>query len=359
MTPPISTGRPPLRLGLVGCGHWGVNLLRELDALPDASVVAVCDTDAGRLDRLRARHPDLTLTASLERLLADPALDAVLVATPPATHHAVARRSLEAGKHVYVEKLLGMTAAEAAELDRLAHRRGRVLMAGHVCIHDAAVERLVEVVRDGAVGPVRHIRAVRVALGRVQTDVNVVWDLAPHDLSILARLLGRYPDEVSVRARSVLGEPEEMANLHLSYDDGPTVDLSLSWLDPVKVRAWTVLGTRGSVVFDALDGEAPLRVVPGAVRRVGLGGGGGFAYESGEASVVSLPRQDGSPLSRLGRHFVDCVLTGSLPVTGGAEGAALLEVLEACDRSLGLGGMAVRVGAVEPSGIVRPAQHGG
>ncbi len=354
--PPVSTVRPPVSLGLIGCGHWGLNLFREASGSAGASVTAACDIDSDRLHQLGKSHPGLSLFSSADELLKKSSADGVLIATPQATHYDLALAALQAGKHVYVEKLLGQTSTEAEELDLLARRKGLILMVGHVCAHDPLVEHLLDEVAAGTAGELLHIRAVRVALGRHQPDANVVWDLAPHDLSILQRLTGGMPNEVAVHGKAFVGDAVEIASIRLAYDAGPVVDLCVSWLDPLKERRWNLLGTKGSLLLDWLDHEDPFFFQDGRAEMVQNGHAPEFIYHNGRRQALGSSSSVDSPLSRLCRHFIDCLVTGSSPITGGPEGTALLTVLEACDRSIAAGGSAMRVGLDSPANVVNPAQ---
>ncbi|MDE3090750.1 MAG: Gfo/Idh/MocA family oxidoreductase, partial [Chloroflexota bacterium] len=243
----------PTRIGLVGYGYWGPNLARNFHALPDAHLVAVADVDAKRLDE-PARLYHARTYADYHEFLADPTLDAVAISTPARTHFEIARAALERGKHVLVEKPLAMSSAEARELIALAEQKQRVLMVGHTFEYNPAVWKIRELVESRAIGEVYYIYANRVNLGRVQRDINALWSIAPHDISILLYVLGAMPLEVSTRGATYLSENvEDVVFVSLTFPNQILAHVHASWLDPSKVRQMTIVGSEKMIVYDDVD----------------------------------------------------------------------------------------------------------
>lgn len=334
----------PLRVGVVGCGYWGPKLARNFHALPETELVAVADPDPERREHMARTYPGVRAVADLDALLAlSP--EAVAIATPVSTHAALACRALEAGCHVLVEKPLARSSEEARGLVREAAERGRVLMVGHTFVYNPAVELLARLVADGEVGRPYYLTATRVNLGIHQPDVNVIWDLAPHDLSILDRVIGAAPRALRAVARTYAGTgQEDVAWLHLEYANGVTATLHLSWLAPQKIRRVTVIGDRRMIVYDdvaALDKVSIYDRGVDAPPHTDSYGEFQLSYRYGD---VKVPRIDWvEPLRAECAHFADCVRAGRRPRSDGEAGLEVVGILEAADRSLAAGGERVLV----------------
>ncbi|HWS52652.1 MAG TPA: Gfo/Idh/MocA family oxidoreductase, partial [Pyrinomonadaceae bacterium] len=233
----------PISVGVIGCGYWGPNLIRNFAESEAAELRWVCDRDARRLEKVARRYPAARATADCGELFDDPRLDALVIATPVATHYPFARRALEAGKHVLVEKPLTASAREAEELIALAERRGLTLMVDHTFIYTGAVRRIKELVAAGEVGDLLYFDSVRINLGLFQHDVNVVWDLAPHDLSIMDHVVGRTPTALTATGSCHI-EPglENIAYVQLRFDDSLIANFHFNWLSPVKIRRTLIAG---------------------------------------------------------------------------------------------------------------------
>jgi predicted dehydrogenase len=279
-------------------------------------------------------------------VLSDPDIDAVVIATPVQSHFALARRALEAGKHVLVEKPLARTSAECAELIGHANRAGRVLMVGHVFLYNTAVQRMKAYIDQGELGEVRYVYSQRLNLGQVRHDVNALWNFAPHDLSILQYWLGGTPDRVLARGYSYV-QPgiEDVVFMTLDFPGGVGANVHISWLDPFKIRRMTVVGTEKMIVYDDVSAEARITIYDKGVsrtRRAGAGEPSLGGFETfGEfqlllrAGDILIPKVDfGEPLANECRHFIDCIKTGATPLTDGASGLAVVRVLEAAQASL-------------------------
>lgn len=332
----------PTRVGLIGYGYWGPNLARNFHQLPNAQLVAVADMDPTRLDEPARLYRARTYCDHNE-LLADPALDAVAISTPARTHFEIARAALERGKHVLVEKPLAMSSAEARQLIALAERMGRVLMTGHTFEHNPAVWKIKELVDQHSIGEVYYIYANRVNLGRVQRDINALWSIAPHDISILLYVLGTMPLEVSARGATYLSDNvEDVVFVTLTFPNKVLAHVHASWLDPSRMRRMTIVGSEKMIVYDDADAEAKLRIYDKGVFKHGS------AYGEFQLKVhsgdINIPKIDMSePLHNECAHFIECVQEGKCPRTDGENGLRVIRVLEAAQESLACQGKVVRI----------------
>jgi predicted dehydrogenase len=332
-----------LRVAVVGCGYWGSKHVRVLQSIDAVRRVVVVD---GRQDRLRSiRHsfPGSACFTSLEQALGH--VDAVIVATPPSTHSSLALQAIEAGKHVLVEKPLTTRSADARRLIAAAESAGVVLMVGHTFEYSPAVWKLRELVRSGSLGDIYYVDTQRLNLGLYQSDINVVFDLAPHDVSIINTILGQAP--VAVQAwgsRHANRSFEDVAYLRLIYADSElSSNIHVSWLDPCKVRRVTAVGSKKMAVYDDLASEERIRIHDKSVFVPAEYGGSGdqnltlppTSYRYGDIVAPFLATDE--PLAVEDGHFVDCVRTGKRPLTDGLNGLAVVEVLECAQLSLLLG----------------------
>jgi predicted dehydrogenase len=346
----------PVNVAVIGCGYWGPNLVRTFAEMRTASVCAVADLDRERLDEIALRHPHIeTLVEDYADLLGLD-LDAVVVCTPPETHHDIVRTCLDRGLDVLVEKPLATSTALAEELVEAAEDQGRILMVGHIGAYNPAVCALRDMVRHDTLGQVAYIDAVRVGLGLFHSGLNVLWDLAPHDVAIFLYLLGESPSTVSTRGVACV-EPtiEDVAYMTLTFPSGVLAHARMSWLDPCKTRRITVVGREKMVVYDDLESHEKLRIHDKsveAVRRTDTFGEFQFAYHYG--SVVSPYVRFDEPLLVECQHFVDCVGRRATPITDGRNGAEVVRVIEAAQRSLQLGGVPVPIPAADDGHVAAP-----
>lgn len=348
----------PTRIGVVGCGYWGPNLVRTFLELPEATVVAVADHDPERLAAVRRRHAQVADGTREYRDLLGMGLDAVVVATPPETHFEVAAAFLDSGLDVFVEKPLATTTVEAVALADLAEARGRVLMVGHIGAYNPAVTALKEMVAGGELGEIRYVDAVRAGLGLYHARLNVIWDLAPHDLAILLHVLGESPESVGTRGIGCVRRVvEDVAYLTATFPSGVLAHARLSWLDPCKTRRITVVGSEKMVLYDDLEPHEKVKVYDkrvSAVPRTDTFGDFQFAYHYG--SVVSPYIEFTEPLRLECLHFLDCVRHRRRPLTDGRNGVEVVRLIEAAHVSLRDGGVQVPVAPL--NGARRPV-HGG
>lgn len=333
-----------LRIGVVGLGYWGPNLARNVAACPATELAALCDVDAERLHRFGSQYPGAALHTSVDALV-DTDVDAILVATPVRYHYEIARLALEAGKHVLVEKPFTATSAEGVALRDLAAERHRVLMVDHVFLYSPPVRKLAELHEAGEFGRLLFIDAVRINLGLFQSDVNVLWDLAPHDLSIIDHLLGREPAGLIATGKAhAIEERANVAHLSLDYGTDLIASLHVNWLSPVKIRHVLVGGSRRSALYNDLDLSEPVKVYD---RGIDLDDDADrqrsarISYRSGD--VVSPNVDKSEPLQNMINHFAECVATGRRPLSDADQGLRVVKILEAADLSLAKGGSYVEL----------------
>ena len=333
----------PVRIGVVGFGYWGPNLVRNLDKLGDAQIVVACDLSQANLDKLSALYPYVETVTDLEEMLSEKyALDAVVVATSAPSHFAIAKRVIEAGKHCYVEKPLTLKSSDAEKLVRLADEKGVVLFVGHLMEYHSAINWIKDYVASGDLGDVLYVYMQRLNLGKVRTEENAFWSLAPHDVSIALYVLGESPDFVSATGASYVTpgvQDTVFANLH--FPSGKMANIHVSWLDPHKMRKFTVVGTKKMLVFDDMQATEKIAIYD---RGVGapddaMSYGEDLTLRFGDITMPWVPLKE--PLSIEVQHFLDCCDSGATPRSDGRDGLRVVRVLEAVDESMAAGGAPV------------------
>jgi predicted dehydrogenase len=344
MTPsvfPNELEAAPLRTGVVGLGYWGPNLIRNLNELEAAEVSWICDLDQSRLDLFGRRYPSARCTRDFEHLLADSELEAVAIATPVSSHYPLAFAALEAGKHVFIEKPLAASVAQAQELAAVAAERGLTLMPGHTFLYSPAVNMIRELIAAGDLGDVYFISMSRVNLGLHQSDVSVTWDLAPHDFSILRYWLAETPSHLSAMSRScVFPTIPDIAFINLEYERGAIAHVELSWLAPSKLRRTTIVGSNKMVVYDDVSNE-PVRVFDSGVMLKDPESFGEFqlSYRTGE--IVSPAIRPAEPLQLEMADFCNAVRQKITPRSSVELGVEVVRMIEAVDESLASSGARV------------------
>lgn len=334
-----------LRIGVLGCGYWGPNLIRNFLGLDACRVVACADVDGDRLDQVKRRHESIRVTRDSRELLRSREVDAVVIATPVSTHHALAREALEAGKHVFVEKPLTATVRESEDLIELAERRHLVLMVDHTFVYSGAVRKIKEIIDAGMLGSVYYYDAVRINLGAFQPDVNVVWDLASHDASILTYLLRDRPVSVSaVGIRHIEGQRENIAYVMIRYPSRLIAHIHVNWLAPVKVRRTLIGGSHKMIVYDDLEPDEKVQVYD---KGVDITPGSPEAYQARvgyRLGDIYIPRIDRTePLRAACEHFLECVMHARRPITDGIVGLNVVKVLEAAQCSMEINGGEIKL----------------
>jgi predicted dehydrogenase len=333
-----------VRIAQIGLGYWGPNLARNLATVDGGELAVLCDADPARLERMARQLPGPRLVTDYAQVLADEKVDAVVLATPVETHFELARAALEAGKHVLVEKPLARTSAECETLIDLADARDLRLMVGHVFVYNAAVRKVKEYIDRGDLGDIYYIYSQRLNLGQVRHDVNAMWNFAPHDLSILCDWLDAEPVAVTARGYSyVQPDIEDVVFMTLDFPGRIGANIHISWLDPLKVRRMTIVGSEKMVVYDDVSADAKITIYDRGVTRKLIGDGDDpAAYRTfGEfqlllrAGDVLIPKLEFTePLQLECQHFVDCIRTGETPRSDGRQGLRVVRALEAAQRSM-------------------------
>lgn len=330
-----------IRFGVIGCGHWGRNYVRVLSELGDAArLVEICDENRNGLEALRKRFPLVNATTSADQVCSNPGVDAVVIATPAATHAAVAEKALAAGKHVLLEKPLAATLKDSVKIYRMGQEKGRVLMVGHTFRYNDGVRKVKELIGKPEFGKTYYLSARRNHLGLIRADVSAVWDLAPHDIEIFSFLAGAQPVTVSaVGACFLKPGRQDVAFVTLTYPNGVIGSIQVSWIDSNKVREVVVIGDRQRIVFDDINGLEPVRIFDkGAEISGDVNSFGEFKLQLRDGDIRSPKVEMREPLRTQVEHFCECIRENKPPLTGGAEGADVVAVLEAIDRSMAAGG---------------------
>lgn len=334
-----------IRVGVIGCGYWGPKLARNFNDLPGASLEMVADLREDRLEEIKQLYPATTVTRNYTDLLGD-RIDAVVIATPVNTHYPLAKEALQAGKHVMIEKPITAHSDHAKNLIELASQKQLVLMVGHTFEYNPAVEAVRNIIQSGELGTIYYLNSVRVNLGLLQPDINVMWDLAPHDLSIIRFVLGQDPVKVSARGAIFVNKIRnlhEVAYINMHFPNGVMANLHLSWVDPVKQRTLTVVGSKKMLVYDDIT-ENKVRlydkgvdVPPYSITEEQFKA----SYRHGDE--YDYPISWTEPLRAECSHFLECILTGATPRSDGVDGLKVLKILETAQRSLLNGGVELRV----------------
>ncbi len=328
--------KKPISVGVVGCGYWGPNLVRNFKSLAGCNLRAMCDMSQARLNHMRSLYSDVEGLTDYDHMLNGIGLDAVVVATPVKHHYALAKASLLAGKHTLIEKPMAASAAECEELIEIADQKGLVLMVGHTFLYSSPVNKILEIVQSGDLGEIRYINSRRLNLGLFQKDINVAWDLAPHDISIILRILGELPQVVNCQGNAhVTPGIEDITNISLTFRNKRFATIQSSWLEPRKVREMTIVGTRRMIVYDDLQTLEKIRVYDVRVERpphYDTFADFHYSYHYGDSYIPRLQQEE--PLKSECQHFLDCIEKGTKPLSSGREGLELVQILEASSQSL-------------------------
>jgi predicted dehydrogenase len=321
-----------LRVGVVGLGYWGPNLARNFDALPGCDLAWLCDGRPEELERVAAAHPGARTTTEIGDLLADDALDAVILATPVPSHAELAVRVLEAGKHCFVEKPLAQSVADAERAVQAASSSGKVLMVDHLLEYHPGLNQLKDIADSGELGDIHYIYGNRLNLGQLRADENALWSLGAHDVSVLLRLAGEEPVEWSARGECYMRPGvEDVVFAFLRFPSGLAAHLHLSWLDPHKERRFTIVGSKRMATFDDMELERKLTVYDKGFDEKAEGYGE-YITRSGDVWHPRVPNAE--PLRLAAAHFLECIAEGRSPRSDGASGLRVVRVLEALQREL-------------------------
>jgi predicted dehydrogenase len=325
-----------LNIGVVGCGYWGPNLIRNFNALADCRLKFICDSNEKRLAHMQQLYPNVEATVDFAQLLNDPGLDVIVICTPVRHHYGMAKASLLAGKHTFIEKPMAESTAECEELIALADRQGLRLMVGHTFLFSPAVRKIKEIIDQGDIGELRYISARRLNLGLFQKDINVTWDLAPHDISIVLHVMGESPDSVACWGDAhVTPGIEDVTSLYLGFSRNRAATVHSSWLDPKKVREMTFVGSKRMIVYDDVATNEKIRIYDARVERpphYDTFAEFQYSYHYGDMYVPYVKQEE--PLKSECQHFLDCIRTGATPITCGRKGRDVVQILEVSSQSL-------------------------
>lgn len=339
-----------IEVGLVGTGHWGPNIARSLELTGNATVRWLCDLDGDRLSKLAGRHPQAKTTNDIMDVLEDAAVSGVAISTPVSTHYELARRALEAGKHLLLEKPMTRNSREARELIRLAEEKRLILMVGHVFVYNASIRALKDLIHSGELGEILYLSFVRTNLGPVRTDVNALWDLASHDISIMAYLLDGFPSDVTARGQAFLNAGiEDAVFATFGFPDGLLAHVDVSWLNPRKMRRLTVVGSKKMAVWDDLELQRPIQIYDGHVEEAEELTDTFIEYKTRvvDSGVYIPPVRLNQPLQAECEHFIECIEQGRRPLSDGYSGLQVVLILEAATASMRSGSAVTPVELVD------------
>jgi len=339
-----------VNFGLIGTGYWGPNLARNLNSIDQGRLAWICDANTNALSRIAANYPNASTTTVIDEMISAPDLDAVVVATPAGTHFEIAKQCLKAGKHVLVEKPLAMNSVECEELIQIAADGGLKLMVGHTFLYSPPVLKVKELLDSGELGDIYYAYSTRANLGQIRKDVNAMWNLAPHDLSIFLHLFGSAPKSVSAKGITHIQQGiEDVVFMYLDFPGNIAAHVHVSWLDPGKVRKLTLVGSRKMVIYDDVNADAKIQILDKGVTKVANQSAESF-NSFGEfqlllrAGDVLIPKVAATePLKSECSHFADCIINDKKPLTDGVHGKQVVRVLEAAQQSINDDGRPVEV----------------
>ena len=325
-----------LKVGVIGCGYWGPNLIRNFVQLNESDVVRVADLDHDRLKHMQSLYPGIQTTSDYRDIVSDPEIDIIAVATPVKTHFVFAREALLSNKHVFIEKPIAASVKEVEELIGLAQKNKCKLMVGHTFEYTAAVRKMKEIIDSGELGEIYYISSQRLNLGLFQQDINVLWDLAPHDISIILYLLGCEPESVSAIGSSHINPAiEDVATLTMRFPNNLIAFVQASWLDPDKVRKMTVVGSKKMMVYDDVQPSEKIRLYDKGVelpQHYDTFAEFHYSYKYGDIIIPKI--KGGEPIRTELKHFMDCINNDKTPKSDGVSGLRVVKILEAAQNSI-------------------------
>jgi predicted dehydrogenase len=345
-----------IKVGVVGCGYWGPNLVRNFRSLSDCRLQMMCDINKERLAHVRSLYPDVEGETDYRHMLNGAGLDAVVVATAVSLHYPMAKASLLAGKHTLIEKPMACSSEQCEELIDIARKKGLILMVGHTFLYSPAVRKIKEIIDTGEAGDIRYICARRLNLGLFQRDINVAWDLAPHDIAIILHILQEQPMSINCRGTAhITPGIEDVTAMCLHFGHERSAIIHNSWIDPRKIREMTIVGSKRMIVYDDVAQQEKIKVFDTRVERpphYDTFAEFHYAYHYGDTYAPYLKQEE--PLKTECQHFLECIQHGKEPLTSGEKGLELVRILEASSESLKLGGSPVEM-APQPSPQLIPA----
>ena len=325
-----------INIAVVGCGYWGPNLIRNLSQLPGCNVVKCCDLCDDKLQRIKSLYPATQTTNRFESILEDSSIDAVAIATPVYTHFEIGKKCLEHDKHVMIEKPMASSSQQCKELIQIAESKNKVLMVGHTFEYTAAVNKAREIVESKELGDIYYIHCIRVNLGLFQPDINVIWDLAPHDISIILYILQEFPISINGQGKAHYNHKiEDVASTTLNFANGGIAFIHNSWLHPCKIRTITIVGSKKMLLYDDINSNEKIKIFDKGVEAppyYDTYAEFHYSYRYGDIYTPKLNEYE--PLRRECEHFLECIRTGATPISDGYSGLRVVSILEAANRSL-------------------------
>jgi len=334
-----------INIAVVGCGYWGPNLVRNFNSLPESKVKLICDIDQGRLKHMKQIYPEVETTTDFERLINNGNVDAVVIATPVHLHFDFARKSLLTGKHTFIEKPMASSTAQCQELIELAEKQRLTLMVGHTFIYTSTVRKIKEIVNSGDIGKIQYISSQRLNLGLFQKDINVAWDLAPHDIYIILYIMNEAPESVNCQGKAnVTPGIEDVTNMSLNFPDGGFATIQSSWLDPSKIRRMIIVGSKKMILYDDTEPLEKIKIYDKRVETPPYYDTfAEFHYSYHYGDMYSPYIEHIEPLKVECQQFINCINSGSKPDSSGLEGLKVVQILEAASESLKNGGVKVEI----------------
>lgn len=338
-----------LTIAVVGCGYWGPNLVRNFTSLAGCRLKSVCDVNQHRLAHMKATYPAIETTTDYDSIVNDPEIDAIAVATPVRFHFDMGMKSLAAGKHTFIEKPMAASVTECSQLKDEAEKKGLTLMIGHTFIYSPAIDKIKEIIDAGDLGEIQYISARRLNLGLFQTDINVTWDLAPHDLSIILHILGSPPVSVNCQGKSHINPGiEDVTNMSVWFANHGFATIHSSWLDPNKIRDMIFVGSKRMLAYNDLEPIEKIKIFDKRVEappHYDTFGEFQYSYHYGDMYIPYIKQEE--PLKIECRHFLDCINTGIPPLTGAEESLQVVQILEASSQSLRNHGAMVKIPSLQ------------
>jgi predicted dehydrogenase len=335
-----------LNIAVIGCGYWGPNLIRNFNWLPGCKVVVACDARKERQDHIKNLYPHIKTISDAGEIYEDETINAVVIATPVRFHYELAKNSLQAGKHTFIEKPMASSVAECRELLELAKGNGLTLMVGHTFIYSPPVIKIKELVDSGDLGSIQYVSSRRLNLGLYQQDINVAWDLAPHDISIILHVLNDVPVTVNCQGKAHVSiGVEDVSNMTINFSNGSFCTIQSSWLDPNKVREMTFVGEKKMLVYNDLEPMEKIKIYDKRVEKPPhYDTFADFHYSYHYGDMYSPYLKQFEPLKEECQHFLDCINSRSKPLSCGQEGLKVVQILSAASESLKQNGAAVSIG---------------
>ncbi|MDD5192579.1 MAG: Gfo/Idh/MocA family oxidoreductase [Candidatus Nanoarchaeia archaeon] len=327
--------REKLNVGIIGCGYFGSNLIRNFSQISAVNLYCACDIDENKINSVKQNHPDIRITSDYFEVLKDPEVDIVVIAVPALYHHRIAKNALIYNKHVLVEKPMTISSNEAKELIELSDKMNKTLMVDHTLEYAEQINKMKEIVESGELGEIYYIRADWLNLGLLQPDVNVVWDLAVHLISVLNYITNQKPVIVNANAEGFIrNNIPEIANIHIKFDKKMSAYLTVSWIEPRKTRTIIIVGSKKLLVFDLKNEEEPIKIYDKGVELAEVDYAKQFKVEYRYGDIYSPNIETIEPLRTMCLHFIDCVINNKKPRSDGESGLKVIKVLEAIDKSL-------------------------